>query len=259
MHADYNSKLLLPNGLVIYHHNQYETDYVYQEIFVDHIYLQHGISINNNAIIFDIGANIGLFSLYIKMHYPSANIFAFEPSIDIYQLLQLNTISYDDIHHYNLGILDKVDIKDFYYYPKFSVLSGFEVNPNRATDIIFTSSKSGNKENDDQLNALIKQRLSSIVATPCQTTTISTMIQQQQISVIDLLKIDTEGSELAILNGVIKNDWPKIRQIVIEVHNNDDLAKIIDLLTMNSYHISIDPDKRLQQADIFNLYAIRKD
>ena len=37
------SRYILPNGLQIVHLNQYETDYVFKEIFEDQCYLRHGI------------------------------------------------------------------------------------------------------------------------------------------------------------------------------------------------------------------------
>lgn len=39
---------------------------------------------------FDVGANIGLFSLYMNRLRPSLNLFAFEPLPPLYRLLQEN-------------------------------------------------------------------------------------------------------------------------------------------------------------------------
>ena len=46
--------------------NVYETEYLYKEIFEDETYLKHGIAIPEGAVVFDIGANIGLFTLFVK-------------------------------------------------------------------------------------------------------------------------------------------------------------------------------------------------
>ena len=40
-------RYVLPNGLEIVHLNQYETDYVYKEIFEDQCYLRHGIRLRD--------------------------------------------------------------------------------------------------------------------------------------------------------------------------------------------------------------------
>ena len=59
------TRYVLPNGLEIVHLNQYETDYVYKEIFEDQCYLRHGIRLQDGDTVVDIGANIGLFSLFV--------------------------------------------------------------------------------------------------------------------------------------------------------------------------------------------------
>nr|AFB69908.1 OciA [uncultured bacterium] len=70
---------VLPNGLEIVHLNAYETDYLYREIFEDECYLRHGITLSDRATVVDIGANIGLFSLFVMSRSPGAKIYAFEP------------------------------------------------------------------------------------------------------------------------------------------------------------------------------------
>jgi len=72
-------RYVLPNGMAIVNHNTAETNYVYQEIFEDLNYLKHGIKLNKGACIFDVGANIGLFTLFVSRHCEDARIYAFEP------------------------------------------------------------------------------------------------------------------------------------------------------------------------------------
>jgi len=54
----------LPNHLEIVHFNKNETDVLYREIFEDQTYLKHRITIIDGDCIFDVGANIGLFTLF---------------------------------------------------------------------------------------------------------------------------------------------------------------------------------------------------
>ena len=54
----------LPNGLTVFHQNQSETEFVYQEIFEDEVYLKHGVTLRDGDCVFDVGANIGLFTLF---------------------------------------------------------------------------------------------------------------------------------------------------------------------------------------------------
>lgn len=46
----------------------------------------------------------------------------------------------------------------------------------------------------------------------CQVVPLSLALHQLGIPVVDLLKVDVEGDELAVLHGIDDEDWPKIHQ-----------------------------------------------
>ena len=54
----------LPNGMRIAHINAYETEYLYREIFRGQGYFAHGITMGEQPCVFDVGANIGLFTFW---------------------------------------------------------------------------------------------------------------------------------------------------------------------------------------------------
>src|SRR6185436_958374 len=53
----------------------------------------------------------------------------------------------------------------------------------------------------------------------CRLISVSDLIREHGLERIDLLKIDAEKSELDIINGIAGHDWPKINQLVIEIHD----------------------------------------
>ena len=57
-------RMLLPNGKEISVINKDEVAFLYKEIFEDKSYLQHGIDLKPGDTVLDVGANIGLFSLF---------------------------------------------------------------------------------------------------------------------------------------------------------------------------------------------------
>src|SRR3989339_740225 len=85
----------LLNGLRIFSFNKNETDFMYNKIFKDNIYLKYGFKFKKNACIFDVGANIGLFSLRIEELIKDPKIYAFEPIPDVFNLLKFNTKIYN--------------------------------------------------------------------------------------------------------------------------------------------------------------------
>src|SRR5207245_1220666 len=94
----------LPNGMAIAHMNSSETDFLYREIFEEESYLKNGIALPKGACIFDVGANIGLFSLFVASRVPDATIYAFEPLPPLLEALQFNTGVYGvDIRLFGVG------------------------------------------------------------------------------------------------------------------------------------------------------------
>ena len=90
-------------------------------------------------------------------------------------------------------------------------------------------------------------------------TSVSDIIRENQINKIDLLKIDAEKSELDIIKGIEDQDWPKINQIVIEIHDftHDAVKQIEDLLIERGYRCAVEQETLLEHSGFFNLYATR--
>ncbi len=57
-------KLRLPDGLEVFALNADETRFVHGEVFGARCYLQHGIELRDGDCVFDVGANIGLATLF---------------------------------------------------------------------------------------------------------------------------------------------------------------------------------------------------
>ena len=53
-----------------------EASFLYNEIFEQQVYLQHGIAaaLTNGAIVFDVGANVGLFDIFLARSVTQALI-----------------------------------------------------------------------------------------------------------------------------------------------------------------------------------------
>src|SRR6185436_17412523 len=114
-------RCVLPNGLEITHLNQYETDYLYKEIFEDECYLRHGIRLRDGDTVVDIGANIGLFSLFVMSRSKNPRIYAFEPAPEVSELLRANCNAYgSNVHVSNVGVSDRRKTATFTFYEKSS-------------------------------------------------------------------------------------------------------------------------------------------
>ena len=260
------ARCALPNGLEIVHLNQYETDYVYKEIFEDQCYLKHGIALEDGDTVVDIGANIGLFSLFVMSRCRNPRIYACEPAPVVYDLLKANCDAYgSNVRALNVGVSDKRKTATFTFYERSSVFSGFHSDETEDREAIravvrnMLESESVSGESvEEYVDELTADRLRHRTY-ECQLVSVSDIIRENRIDTIDLLKIDAEKSELDIIEGIEDHDWPKIRQIVIEIHDpsREAVKRIEDLLLEKGYRCAVEQETLLEHAGLFNLYAIR--
>ncbi len=254
---------ILPNGLKIKHLNDQETSFVYKEIFEEEVYLKNGISLNDEDCIFDVGANIGMFSLHLQHNYKNLKIFAFEPTPQLCEIIKHNLSLFpSDVTVLQKGVSNKNEDATFTYYPNYSILSGFNADPEKDQRTIkagIKTKESSNKLEEDITNAIVSAKLKDKQEFTCRLTTISDIIREYNIEKIDLLKVDAEKSEWEILEGIVDDDWEKIQQMVMEVHetNGPLLEKICDLITTKGFSYQLEDEKHLDNSEIINVYATR--
>ena len=259
-------RCILPNGLEIVHLNQYETDYLYKEIFEDECYLKHGIRLPDGATVVDIGANIGLFSLFVMSQCRNPRIYAFEPAPVAYDLLKANCDVYGtSAQAFNLGVSDRQGTATFTFYENSSVFSSFhsdEAVDREAIQAVVRNMLNAESVADESAQEYVSELTIDRLRRStheCSLTTVSDIIRENHIDRIDLLKIDAEKSELDIIRGIADCDWPKIDQIVIEIHDptGNAVRGINDLLIRKGYRCAIEQEKLLEHSGLFNLFATR--
>jgi FkbM family methyltransferase len=256
----------LPNGMSVYHVNKHETDFLYKEIFAERAYLKHGITLNANACVFDVGANIGMFILFIKQECADAKVYAFEPAPELNRIITQNVARYGkSVKVYQNGISDREGEVAFTYYPDYTIMSGFHADASEDASVLSSGVRNqlarGNaklKEIPDEfINSLVQNKLGKKQEIKCELRTISSIVREANIEHIDLLKIDAEKSELAILKGIHENDWSKIRQMVLEVHSGCEVEAIIPILKQKGFEIKVEQEGQFTNSGVFNCFAIR--
>jgi 31-O-methyltransferase len=90
----------------------------------------------------------------------------------------------------------------------------------------------------------------------CPVITLSDLMRDRSIDSIDLLKIDVEGSEAAVLAGIAPDDWPRIRQITLETDQGC-LDQIVELLRSKSYRVLAETTEMLAGTPLRHVYARR--
>jgi hypothetical protein len=83
-------------------------------------------------------------------------------------------------------------------------------------------------------------------------------VNEEALDDIVLLKIDVERAELDVLRGVDDRDWPKVRQVVLEVHDEDGRRdEITRMLASRGFRVVVDQERAMRGTDVHMLYATR--
>jgi amino acid adenylation domain-containing protein/non-ribosomal peptide synthase protein (TIGR01720 family)/FkbM family methyltransferase len=255
----------LPNNLAVVHLNKNETDYLYKEIFDLQAYTRHGITLKDGDCIFDVGANIGLFTLFINQICKPSRVYSFEPNPTIFNILKANTSLYGfNTHLSNYGLSDKVKTATFTFFHGFSMRSRFHTDAETEREVIKEYMRNQQSIGEADMTDLIEQADEILEGRPkmetfsAQLKTLSNVIEEHNIEHIDLLKINVEKSELDVLSGIQEKDWCKIRQIVLEIDPKENLDPITSLLEKHGYDFSVEQDVRLTNTQLRYVYAIRR-
>ena len=177
---------------------------------------------NASVSILDVGANKGQSIDFFLGINPNAKITAFEPNKKLFQFLQEKYHSNANINLNNLGV---------------SNTNGeLEFNENILDETsTFESLNLDSKYLEKKPKVLGVTKESIIVDKyKVAVVTLSEFLKSNENSSFDVLKIDVEGHELQVLEGLFSNgNQIKIRLIQLESHNDD-------MYLSNSKHGDID-------------------
>ena len=256
----------LPSGLTIFHQSEAETRHFYSDIFEHRSYLKHGLGIADGACVFDVGANIGMFTLFAAREARGVRIYSFEPAPPLFAILQRNAERHKTAAQlFNYGLSDQEKTSQFTFYPQSSGMSSFHANleeERQVLNAIIHNQERAHMAGMEHIGAYSNEILNlrfEAQTFPCRLRRLSDVIAEQGVSQIDLLKIDVQKSEREVLDGLAESDWPKIRQIVVEVHDFDGrLAQMVALLESHGYVVHYEQDPLYEGTILYNVYAKKR-
>ncbi len=190
--------------------------FIFEEIFIRAEY--YFKPAKDSLVIFDCGANIGMALLFFKWLCPNCKIYAFEPDKKTFDVLQENIRinCLKGIYAFNYALYDNAGKLKFFVDKKVS--GSFMMSVNQIENSA-----------QDEVQAI----------------TLSEFLTQENITNIDLLKMDIEGSELKVFSELDKSEKLKlICSGIIEYHHNFEhenaqFAKFLEILEKNKFNYQI--------------------
>ncbi len=251
------SRYTLSDGVEIFSTDLGQAELLHNEM---PFYFRYGVEVKPGDVVFDVGANIGVFTLYIsRLTQGDVSIYAFEPIPFIFDILKRNVDSFSqaNVKLYDCGLAETSKQTTFYYFDEASLFSSMyprydEMMSSKHMRSIFS-----------KMPGEARQKILGSLEQPeevtCQVRTVSEIIQENQLERVDLLKLDVEKVELEVIQGITTEDWPKIKQLTAEVHDFENrLVLFKDILNQQGFsQIHVHQVKGTKGSDVYYLYAKR--
>lgn len=165
---------------------------IVDEVFIRKTYNPYFLQIKSGDTVVDIGANIGIFSLYAALN-GATNIYSIEPLKENLRLIKQNFW----INNLTCPILINIAISNKNGWSKLYL------SDHDSHNLLF-------KRNNNR--KFSKYRT-------VKTFKLSKFLEKYKVNKVDFLKIDCEGSEGDIFASTGQSEWKNIKKISIEYHN----------------------------------------
>lgn len=185
--------------------------YIYDEIFVGNAYAHPRLTLAPGATIMDVGANVGLYSIWAARTYRPSQILAYEASPVTHGCLADNVARHIDpaataARTFNLAMSAVAGQTLTLNQPPWN--SGLSTLLDGATLAWVDELKTKGELTTHQVRS----------------TSVSAEIARHGLARVDLLKIDVEGHFVEVLEGIAAADLERVRNIVLEAEYTEMLG-----------------------------------
>jgi phthiocerol/phenolphthiocerol synthesis type-I polyketide synthase E len=194
-----------------------DIEYIYDEIFVGRAYDHPRIKLREGATIIDVGANVGLYTIWAAQNYKPRTILAYEASPITYECLVENaarhaasaTTTATCCHN---AVSSEAGRELILHQPPW----------NSGLSTLLDGTKLPWVDELRDKGELLTHKVPS--------TTVSHEMTSRGLGTVDLLKIDVEGHFMEVLQGIAPADFAKIRNVVLEAEYTEALGQSADSL-----------------------------
>ncbi|MBW4686016.1 MAG: FkbM family methyltransferase [Komarekiella atlantica HA4396-MV6] len=167
------------------------------------------------SLIIDCGTNVGYSAIYFLNKYPNAHLIAVEPDINNFKACERNLLPYSDrVSLVNSAI--------------WSNQAGLVICRGQYRDGLEWSTQVRENQGDEKPDIYAID--------------ISSLLEKSGFENIDILKIDVERAEIEIFSRNYENWLNKVKNIIIELHDEECEKIFFKALSMYKYDLSRDGD-----------------
>ncbi|EGJ49114.1 FkbM family methyltransferase [Desulfocurvibacter africanus] len=156
-----------------------------------------------HTVVLDIGANVGLFAIYARLNIPNSTVHSFEPSGALRKAFEINAAPFTNIHLHPVALSDHDGEQTLYF--------------------------NANKTGQSSLKPGQEPAGPALVNETVRVRDAGKALDGLQLDSVDILKVDTEGSEIEILKS-FGSRLDRVKHVYLEYHSEADREEIHELL-----------------------------
>lgn len=225
-----NVRLTLTNGTKFIVRARTMDRSVVKEVWLQNIYDQYGISVEENDTVLDIGGHIGVFNVYAAQKAPKGKVYSFEPFSENFERLKMHA----SINHLkNVKLINK----------------GVAATSGKQTLNLSPDNNTGGH------SMFLKTESDKKVE--IETISLEDFYREEGIEKVDFLKLDCEGAEY----DIIQHNEEKIKaieRIILECHPHGDKTVDQMIATLERLGFDVKSEKDTKGDKVQMLYARKK-
>ncbi len=224
--------LVLPNGLAFRCPPPMRgaATFLIREIFHHRRYARPGFEIRPSDNVVDIGANMGMFSLWAAPQARQGRVIAVEPTAALETLEQnarRNSLAH--IAPVRAAVGHDGDTLELVHYPGFNIVTH---QPQWRPAVI--------------TRALVRllygrygRKLVRVTA-PC--ISLGRLLEEHEVDVVNFLKVDCEGAEYGMFRSLAPRHWDRIERIALEfheLHRDHHHTELVGMLRRQGFQVAV--------------------
>jgi FkbM family methyltransferase len=238
------------------HYDPSQLPFQIEEIVDQRSYLRNGIRVGEGDVVLDVGANVGVAAILFATECGAGLVHCFEPVAPLFELLRQNVAGFSACVPHPYGLGSRSGPAQITYYPAAASMSGLYADV-EADSAVVRQAMLNSGASPDEVEASLKDRYRSEILS-CELRTLSSVLRELELERVDLLKVDVEGAELDVLEGMREEDWPLIQQAVIEIHDRDRRGgAVAGHLRRRGFHLTIEQEPLMRGTDVHLAYGTR--
>lgn len=247
--------------------NRVETSFLFDEIFRRDAYgLLTRPALAPGALVVDVGANIGLFGSYILEHQPAVRLVCIEPAPLCFEALRLNLIGSNQLHLLQAAAGATSGLVTLFFHPRYTMTSSLDPDCSLVAEAMASWSPVSLREATEVQRAEFAEVLPDIIRRRLEHVPIIVPVRRLDdllttcgaVGRIDLLKVDVEGAEVAVLEGLGRRGWD-VHSAVVEAQGAENVAAVERLLANWGMAVSTRQASEMTGSQIYLVIGERED